>query len=143
MSEWQLFREPLRRTLTRTVGIAVVAGGIFAILRGSVARWPAATVVMLWPSLGGHWIELWFLNWLRPRLGRGRVTQVAARLAVWFVGGVTLGAGMWLTAWALPGLRRPSAAVWWLAGLGFVCLELAAQTWLQLRGRPSFFNGRG
>jgi hypothetical protein len=51
--------------------------------------------------------------------------------------------GMWLTAAALPGLRPPRAAVWWLAGLGFIGVELAAQTGLQLRGRPSFFNGRG
>jgi|SRR4051812_12609822 hypothetical protein len=142
MSQWQPFREPLRRTLTRTLGIAAVAGGILALARGGLAHWPAATVVMLWPSLGGHWVELWFLNWLRPRLSRGRAAQVAARLAVWFVGGVALGVGMWLTAAALPGLRPPRPSVWW-AGLGFVGVELVAQTGLQLRGRPSFFNGRG
>lgn len=145
MSEWQPFREPLRRTLTRTLGIAVVAGGALALARGDLARWPAASAVMLWPSLGGHYVELWFLNWVRPRLSHRRATQVAARLVVWFVAGVALGAGMWLTAAALPGLRPPRAAAWLLglAGIAFIGVELLAQAVLQLRGRPSFFNGRG
>lgn len=146
MSEWQPYREPLWRTLTRTVGIAVVAGGVFAFWRGGLARWPAASAVMLWPSLGGHWVELWFLNSLRPQLSHRRGAQVAARLVVWFVAGVALGAGMWLTAEALHGMRVPRAAAWrlaGLAGLGFIGVELIAQAVLQLRGRPSFFNGRG
>ena len=90
--------------------------------------------------------HLWFLNWLRPRLPDRRTVQVVARVAVWFVGGVALAMGMWLTASALPGLRPPRADARWLAGLaglGFIGVELAAQLGLQLRGRPSFFNGRG
>jgi hypothetical protein len=101
---------------------------------------------MLWPFLGGHWIELWFLNWLRPRLADRRAAQVAARLAVWLVGGAVLGVGMRLTAGALLELRFPRAATWWfpaLAGLAFVGVELMAHVALQLRGRPSFVDGRG
>ena len=146
MTEWQPFREPLTRTLFRTVGIAVVAGGVVSLWRGRLAGWPAASAVMLWPSFGGHWVELWFLNWLRPRLADQRAAQVAARVATWFVGGVALGAGMWLTAAVLPGLRPRHLAVWQLAGLAgvaFIGVELVAQAGLQLRGRPSFFNGRG
>ena len=146
MTEWEPFHEPMRRTLTRTVAIAVLAGGVLAVWRDGLARWPAASAVMLWPSFGGHWLELWFLNSLRPRLADRRAVQVAARLAVWFVGGVALGAGMWLTAAALPGLRPPRMTVSRLAelaGLAFVGLELVVQLGLQLRGRPSFFNGRG
>ena len=145
MTEWQPFREPLRRTLTRTVGIAVVAGAVLAWSRGGLSQWPAASAVMLWPSFGGHWLELWFLNWLRPRLAGRRAVQVAARLAVWFVGGVVLAVGMWVTAAAVPGLRPPRTA-WWLvglAGLAFVGVEMAAHVGLQLRGRPSLLNGRG
>jgi hypothetical protein len=98
---------------------------------------------MLWPSFGGHWIELWFLNWLRPRLPAGRPMQIAARIAVWFIGGIGLGFGMWLTAITLTAIRRPRWATWWGAGIAFIGVELVAQLVLQLRGRPSFFNGRG
>lgn len=146
MIEWQPYREPLRRTLTRTVSIALVVGAVIAFRRGGITRWPAATALALWPSLGGHWLELWFLNWLRPRLSHHRGTQVAARIALWFAGGAVLAMCMWLTATALSGLRLPLANPWWLAGLAglaFIGVELIAHTAIQLRGRPSFFNGQG
>lgn len=98
---------------------------------------------MLWPTFGGHWVELWFLNWLRPRLADARTLHVAARLGVWFVGGIVLAIGMYVTAVTLsdaPPMQRPS---WWLGGLAFIGLELAVQLFLQLSGRASFYNGRG
>jgi hypothetical protein len=69
--------------------------------------------------------------------------QIAARLAVWFIGGIALALGMRLTAVALVGSVRTSWAIWWVAGLAFIAIELVAQLALQMRGRPSFFNGRG
>ena len=142
MTDWQPYREPLRATLTRTIGIAIVAGAVTSVAFGRPARWPMMTVLMLWPSFGGHWVELWFLNWLRPRLASARGVQIAARIAVWFVGGIGLAFGMWLTAFALTGLWRVPLA-WWLAGFTFIGVELVAQLTLQMRGRPSFYNGRG
>src|SRR5471030_2522361 len=97
---WQPYREPLRTTLLRTILIAVVAGAVLAHWSGRSRwpiKWPLATLVMLWPSFGGHWVELWYLNWLRPRIAAARPVQIIARLAVWFVGGVGLGLGMVLT----------------------------------------------
>ena len=143
MTSWQPFHEPPRDTLVRTLGIALVAGGVMAHWWGGLARWPLATAVMLWPSLGGHWVELWFLNWLRPRIAAARPAQVVARLAVWFVGGVALRLGMRLTIFAFTGRLIAQWPPWWVAGLAFVGIELVAHAGLQLRGRPSFFNGRG
>jgi hypothetical protein len=142
-SPWQPYREPLRATLVRTVTIAVVVGAVIARWKGGLARWPLLTLLILWPSFGGHWIDLWFLNWLRPRISSARVVQVAARVAVWFVGGIGLGLGMGLTAMALAGFQPARWPAWWLAGLAFIGVELVAQLALQLRGRPSFYNGRG
>ncbi|MFL5604488.1 MAG: hypothetical protein ACJ77R_13920 [Gemmatimonadaceae bacterium] len=142
-TQWQPFREPLRATLLRTVLIALVAGVVVARLTGSPRRWPLATLVMLWPSFGGHWVELWYLNWLRPRLSAAPGVQVLARIAVWFVGGIVLGLGMALTTRALIGIRRAPWPAWWLAGFAFIGVELIAQLALHLRGRPSFYNGRG
>jgi hypothetical protein len=142
-TDWQPFHEPLRATLVRTVGIALVAGAVVAQRWGGLGRWPLATVVMLWPSLGGHWLELWFLNWLRPRIPAARTVQIIVRLGVWFVGGLALGFGMRLTVLAFTGGQRMWWPVWWAAGLAFLGIELVAQTGLHIRGRPSFFNGRG
>lgn len=148
---WQPYREPLRTTLLRTGTIALIAGAVLASVwrgpgRGGLARWPIATLLVLWPSFGGHWVDVCFLNWLRPRLPRARPAQIAARLAVWFLGGAALALAMALTAIALPGFRPPHRPALWLAGLGglaFIGIELVAHLVLQLRGRSSFYNGRG
>ncbi|MEO8099239.1 MAG: hypothetical protein ABI811_16160 [Acidobacteriota bacterium] len=141
--QWQSYREPLRSTILRTGLIALVVGGVIAGLRSGWARWLVATLLVLWPSFGGHWVEVWFLNWLRPRIAVGRSVQVAARLVVWFIGGICLAIGMRLTAGALDGFERVRWPAWWIAGLGFIGIELVAHLFLELRGRPSVYNGRG
>ena len=142
-SQWQPYREPLRATLLRTITIALVLGALLAHTRGGFARWPMWTLLMLWPTVGGHAVEIWFLNWLRPRVVEARAAQVVARVAVWFVGGAGLALGMCLTAMTF-GDRRPIQWLsWWRGGLAFIALELVAHLFLQLRGRPSFYNGRG
>jgi len=76
-------------------------------------------------------------------LPSGRVVQIVARFAVWFVGGIVLAIGMVATARALVGTNQPPWFAWWMAGVAFIGIELVAQLALQLRGAPSFFNGRG
>jgi hypothetical protein len=142
-SPWQPYREPLRVTLVRTGIIALVVGAVLARSRGGLARWPMATLLMLWPSFGGHWVEVWFLNWLRPCLSNARAVQVGARVGVWFVGGIGLALGMDLTAMALAGFRPAQWPAWWVGGIAFIGIELVAHLVLELRGRPSFYNGRG
>ena len=137
------FQEPLRVTLKRTLGVAIVAGAIASIWLGGFRRWPALSLVMLWPSLGGHWVEVLFLNSLRAHLPATPVIQRAARIALWFVAGVLLALGMRWTAALL--LSRPAFAwlTWANAGLAFVVIELVGHAALQRRGRASFYNGLG
>jgi hypothetical protein len=143
MSDWQPHREPLRTTLVRTVGIAVVAGAVVALSVGRLASWPVASLLLLWPAFGGHWIDLFFLNRVRPHLPRARGVQAAARIAVWFAGGMVLAVGVRITARLL--LERPRMAwlTWAVAGALFIASELLAHAALQLRGKPSFYNGAG
>jgi hypothetical protein len=146
MAPWQPHREPLRATLVRTIVIAIVAGTVLAAWSdrsGRSIRWPVAVAVMLWVSFGGHWLELWYLNWLRPRLSSAPTVQRVARLVTWFLGGCALGVGMLLTARFGGGIHRTHWPTWWVAGLVFIAVELVAHTVLHMRGRPSFFNGRG
>lgn len=135
--------EPLRATLTRNVAIALAAGALLAPRMGGLAYWPEATLLMLWPAFGGHWVELWFLNSLRPRLPGARAVQAGARVLVWFVGGMVLLFGMRLTAMAWGGSPPAHWPAWWLGGLIFTGIELAVHLALTLRGLPGFFNSRG
>jgi hypothetical protein len=142
-SGWHPYKEPLRATLLRTGVIALVAGVALARRWGGWSQLPLAILFALWPSFGGHWIEVWFLNWLRTRLPRARGVQVLSRLVVWFLGGALLGIGASLTASPPGKLRVTQWPGWAFAGLIFIGIELIAHLALQLRGRPSFYNGQG
>lgn len=136
-------REPLRATFIRNGLIALVAGSVLALATSRSPRpvpWMAAVVLMLWPSFGGHVLEVWYRNWLAARLPASRTAHVIARLATWFVGGCALGVGMMLTSRALGVARSPA---WWIAGVAFIVIELVAHSGLTARGEPSFLNGRG
>jgi hypothetical protein len=139
---WTPYREPFRDTLLRTGAIALIVGTVFSLSTRGRVSWPVAVLMMLWPALGGHFIELWFLNWLRPRVPGERGMQIAVRLAAWFAGGVLLAALMSLTARTLVG-RPVRALPWWVAGLGFIGIELIAHLGLRARGRPSAYDGLG
>jgi hypothetical protein len=141
---WEPYREPLRVTLLRTGVIALVVGALVARVwsGGGAARWPVASLLMLWPALGGHCVEVGFLNFVRPRLSGGRGVQVGTRVLVWFLGGSLLALGMGLTAMGL-GIRWGGwGFMWWVGGVGFVAIELVVHLVLYLRGKPSFYDGR-
>jgi len=142
-AQLQPYREPLRATILRTGAIAIVVGGVLAGWRGRLDYWPIAALLVFWPSFGGHWVEVWFLNWLRPRISPARRVQVLARVGTWFVGGSVLAFGVVGTAMALGAYRPRHWPAWWLGGVGFIGIELVAHLVLQLRGFPGFYNGRG
>lgn len=139
---WVPFREPPRATIVRNLTIALVTGFVFAQFTGGLARWPVATLLMCWPTFGGHFVELAFLNGLRPRLPRARAIQVIVRLAWWFGAGVGLLYAMRLTAEALSLTRAPLWFPLWMGGVAFIGVEFVAQLAVQLRGLPSFYDGR-
>jgi hypothetical protein len=142
-TSWQPHRESVYATALRTVGIALVAGSALALGSRGRIGWPVAVVLVLWFSLGGHFVELWYLNWLRPRLPVARATLIAARLGTWFLGGLLVAFGMAMTARVLTGARPGDQPAWWIGGVVFIALESIVHLVLQLRGRPSVYNGRG
>lgn len=133
--------ESLRATLLRNGLIAV---GVASVVVLSTRRWsqgPAFALLALWPSFGGHLVEIFFLRVAQPRLPAGRPIAIATRLVTWFIGGSLLFAAIRCTA-PLLGVNLRHWPAWWRGGLGFIALELLVHLGLQLRGRPSFYNGR-
>jgi len=134
--------EPFRRALARNVALAAVVGMGLALQRHDRKLLLPVAALALWFSLGGHYIELAFLNGLRARIPQGRLAQAGGRLLVWFSGGVLLYVGMAATARVLA-IEAPRLRLWWSGGFLLIGVELAVHALLAMRGRPNFYNGRG
>jgi hypothetical protein len=141
-SSWPRREEPLRRTLTRNVLLAVGVGAVLALQRHDLKQLVPFAALALWFSLGGHYIELAFLNGLRARIPAGRLTQAGVRLVVWFSGGALLYVAMVSMARALP-VRVPPLWLWPYGGVLLIGVELAVHAVLATRGLANFYNGRG
>src|SRR2546430_8328246 len=118
------FEVPLRRTLAGNVALAASVGVVLAVQRHSLRLVLPIAALALWFSLGGHYVEVAFLNGLRARISKGRLTQVALRLLVWFAGGVVLYVLMAASAHVLR-LDAPPLRMWWYGGLLLIGVELA------------------
>jgi len=95
----------------------------------------------LWFSFGGHWVELFFLNWLRPRLRAARWSQILGRVLTWLVAGTLLMIAARITVLSL-GTQVIRLPPWWLGGPVFLSVELFVHALPQLRGQPNFYNGQ-
>lgn len=139
---WHPCVEPWPATARRTGGLAVLIGlgvGLYSRHLGLV---PTVTLVALWFTLGGHFVEILFRNHLRRYLRLPGAVDVVARLAWWFAGGTVLYAGALATRAALTG-RGPAPWPWWSGGVAFLAIELVVHLLLRARGVPSFYDGRG
>jgi hypothetical protein len=135
------FEEPFRRTLARNVVLAAIVGVVFALQRRDLELLLPVTTLAMWFSLGGHYVELAFLNGVRPRLPQLGLTQALVRLLVWSCGGALLYACMAVTA-ALA-IGAPPLRLWWFGGVLFIGVELVVHAVRAIRGLPNFYNGRG
>ncbi len=140
---WEPYEEPLASVAIRTFTIAILLGVVASWIAGRPSRWYLFALLALWPSFGGHWVEVLFLNRLRPRLPAAREVHVSVRLTLWFIAGMGFAAAMRITAMTLVGSAMIRSLPWWLGGLGFVGIELAAHLALMARSRPNFYDGLG
>ena len=128
--------------MARTAALAAVVGGVVALRRHDAKLLLPLAALAMWFTLGGHYIELAFLNGLRARIPPGRLTQGGVRLLVWWIGGVLLYVAMAATARALP-IEPPPLRLWWCGGFLLIGVELVVHAGLAIRGLPNFYNGRG
>lgn len=139
---WPRFEEPFRRTLARNVTLAAIAGVVLALRSHDLGRLLPGAALALWPTLGGHYVELAFLNGLRPRIPPGRLTQALVRVLAWSIGGALLYVCMAATAFVLP-VRALPLSLWWYGPCLFIGIELVVHAVMAMRGLPNFYNGRG
>ncbi len=132
--------EPLGATLRRNLLLAAGVGAGLALQSHSLQRWLPATLVMLWPTLGGHYLEIAFLTFIRPRLPQVSILRTMARILTWLAGGILFATAMQLTGHALGDARLATWPPLWIGALGMVGIELIVHAIHRLRGLPSFFE---
>lgn len=138
----QPFSEPWHATALRTGSLALAVGAAVSVGERRLAVLLPVSLFALWFTLGGHFVELLFRNRLRYGIGGRPAILALARIAYWFTAGAVLFEGAMATR-ALLGSRLNVPVSWWLAGLGFVGVELLIHLGLRARGQPSFYDGRG
>jgi hypothetical protein len=137
--------ETLGATLRRTLTIAFVITTVLAVVlpheHSFSGFWLRTYPAVLWFPLGGHYVELTYLNVLRMRWWWFHRHRYVARVLWWFVGGLPLGLGCWWTWIGLGADLGFELPLWW--GMPFFVLaECAVHAILSVLGRPSFWNGR-
>ncbi len=145
----QPYRESAAATILRTFAIAVVlttvlSGVLYAagLATGSPIRlWLTTFPAILWFPLGGHFVELVYLNFLRIRWPWWHRHRRSGRIIVWFLGGLPLGAGLWWT-WTSLGNTLPAALPWWWGMPFFVVVEFIVHGIRHTLGYPNFWDGR-
>jgi hypothetical protein len=141
-TRWQPVAEPWRAIALRTGTIALAIGVGAGLYQRQLATVPVTTLIALWFTLGGHFVEVLVRNRLRHCVGEQPALQTVARLFFWFVGGSVLYAGALATRAILTG-RGAAPWPWWTGGFFFIGLELLVHLFLYARGHPSFYDGRG
>ena len=136
------FTEPLRTTVLRTGSLALAIGLGAGLFQRRFAAVPLFTLLALWFTLGGHYVELLFRNGLGPRLVGSTERRALVRLPYWFVGGSVLYALALATRRILTG-QGLVPWPWWTGGALFVAVELVIHLLLRARQQPSFYDGRG
>ena len=135
------FSEPWRTTALRTGSIALGVGLGVGLYQRHLAVVPLVTLLALWFTLGGHYVELLFRNLLGPLLTSPGPRDLV-RLVYWFVGGSVLYALALVTRGIFTGQRAVSWP-WWTGGVLFLAVELLIHLLMRVRQQPSFYDGRG
>jgi len=141
-TRWEPFTEPWRATALRTGSTALAIGVGVGFYERQLAAVPVTTLIALWFTLGGHFVEVLVRNRLRQRIGGPAPVQSVARLVYWFAAGSVLYAGALATRAILTG-RTAVPWPWWTGGMFFVGLELLVHLLMYARRQPSFYDGRG
>ncbi len=141
MIKFEEIDEPLRVTLSRTLTIAVVVGVVASFATHNIRMGFAIGLGALWPSVGGHWIELLWLNLIRKRLKPKVPILVALRLIYWWAWGFVIIFPAFYTihviAPSLPPMPSPL-----LGGFGFLFVEMLLHGIFAMNHRPNAFDAR-
>lgn len=135
------FSEPWHTTALRNGSIALGVGLGVGLYQRHLAVVPLVTLLALWFTLGGHYVELLFRNRLGPLLASPG-PRALVRLVYWFAGGSVLYALALVTRGIFTG-RRAVPWPWWTGGVLFLAVELLIHLLMRVRQQPSFYDGRG
>lgn len=147
MEKPEKFKEAFSKTLIRTVITATIIAAIlfFAHAFPSGDQTKLNLLIMIWLMvyiivLGGHLLELIFINYLKFVLPKNIILLYVIRIAYWFLCAIPLifGAGLIHNLF----VHKNGPMVYdYTFGVFYIGIELFMHAMMQIRFRKSFYNG--
>jgi len=137
------FVQTLIRTILTTTIIAVIINWLHLFPSGGKSKlilfeiiWSAVFCIVL----GGHWLELVFINRIKFALPKNILLLYFIRIVYWFLCSIPL----FLMANLITNLFSYKAGVpghWWTFGFLYIGIQLLMHIIMHIRFKKSFYNG--
>ena len=141
------FHEPILHVLLRTSLTAVILASIFnykELFAGDFSSKmkllgieSAATMCFVF---GGHWLEIFFINFLKNYLPKNLFVLYPVRIAYWYISAIPLYFLYHYVSNFLTG-KNYEIGNWWMIGITYIFIEMVMYGILFLLMRKSFWNG--
>ena len=141
------FYEPLWRTILRTSVTATILTVIFYF--GDIFQEQEANKMRVfgigWMSImcltfGGHWIELFFINYIKFLLPKKLYVMYGARIIFWYASALLLFFASQCVHNSLTG-KNESAGNLWIFGFIYILIEMIMHGIIHVQIKKSFWNG--
>ncbi len=100
---------------------------------------------IIWPAIfcivfGGHWLELFFVNYLKFVLPQNIFLLYIVRIGYWFLCSIPL---FLLASFVIQLLTNDQKQLghWWAFGFLYIGIEMLMYGIMQVRSKKSFYNG--
>jgi hypothetical protein len=139
--------EPLIKTVIRTILTATIIAGILYLAhvfpydgKSKLTLFAMIWLVVFCIVIGGHWLELLFINSIKFALPKNILLLYFTRIVYWFLCAVPLFfcTNFIMHVFLYDGLRLSH---WFTFGIFYIGIELLMHAIMQIRYKKSFYNG--
>jgi len=147
MNNPEKITESLNQTVIRTILTTTIIAGILYLAhlfphdgKSNLTLFEMIWLVVFCIVVGGHWLELLFINRIKFALPKNILLLYFIRIVYWFLCAVPLffAINFIMGLFLYDGLRLSH---WWTFGIFYIGIELLMYAIMQIRYKKSFYNG--